>query len=552
MSLARFGGERRVSVADNSVLLLQLEGELPERAPVEFPLPFLEQQTPNTILDVWDMLRKAAVDSRIKAVVIEPRSLAIGWAKAQEIRANLEQFRKSGKPLVAFLRSPGTREYYIASAADMIYATPEDMIDVKGLRAELMFFKKTLDKLGVNVEIEHAGKYKDFGDMFVRENMSPETKEVLNSILDEFLGDFLTTVGKARKKTPEQIRAILDQGPFLAEQAQKVGLIDALRYEDQVFGDLERRLKSGDLKKLPHRDYAKVTAASLGLEGGSKIAVLVGEGGITRGTAGDDGMSEDGITAEGFNRLLRKVANDVSVRAVLVRIDSPGGDAIASDDIWREMNQLSKKKPVVISMSDTAASGGYYMAMTGDPVLAYPGTYTGSIGVVFGKANLKGLYNKIGVTKDILTRGRFAAIDSDYTPLTDEGRRKLREGIDSTYKTFVEKVAVARKRKFEQIEPLAQGRVWLGSQAKSRGLVDEIGGFDRAIELLKQKAKIGKDEKITLVTYPPRRNWFEVLLGWTPESAVEGKVGSFLRSWEARLWLNGGMMRVMPYAIEVR
>jgi protease-4 len=553
-SVARFGIERRPSIPSSGILRLQLEGGIPERPPVEFPIPFLGQETRVTVKDVWETLRKAAADSRIKAVTLEPRNLDVGWAKLEELRADLEQFRKSGKPLVAYLKSAGTREYYLATAADRIHIGPEEVLDVKGLRAQMTFFKGTLDKLGVEVEIEHAGKYKDFGDMFTRKEMSPETEQVINSVLDDIYGRLVSVIAAARKKTPAQVRAMMDEGPFLAPQALQHGLVDSLIYEDQMFGELERRLKSTDLPKIALKDYVKVEPASLELEGGAKIAFLVGEGGITRGSPGDDGMGEDGITSEGFNKLLRKVGNDGTVRAVIVRIDSPGGDAMASDEIWREMNALSDKKPLVVSMSDAAASGGYYMAMTGDPIVAYPGTYTGSIGVVFGKPNLRGLYDKLGVTLDTLTRGKYADIDSTYKPLGPEGREKLREGIDATYRSFVSKVAEARKKSYEQIEPVAQGRVWLGSQAKQNGLIDELGGIDRAIELVKQKAKIGKDEKVTIVTYPPRRSVLDLAFGRAPESAFESrlpKIGRALLDWKNRLMLEGGLLRVMPYSIEV-
>src|SRR5713101_547987 len=417
-SLARFGTEKRVTVPDNATLVIRLEGDIPERPPMEYPIPFFEQHAATTVKGIWELLRKAAVDSRIKAVVFEPRGIDAGWAKLEEIRAGLENFRKSGKPLVAYLKGPTTREYYLASAADRIYMGPEEYLDVKGLRAAMMFFKGSLDKLGVQVEVEHAGKYKDFGDMFERTDMSNETKEVMNSVLDDVYGRLLSTLATARNKTVEEIRATIDEGPFLAKQSVAKGLIDSLLYEDQMFGELKDRLKSGEIKKLSHRDYMKVSAASLGLEGKPRLAFLVGQGDITRGESGDDGYGETGIGAEGFNKLLRKVGNDASIRGVIVRIDSPGGDAMASDDIWREMNLLSKKKPLVISMSDAAASGGYYMAMTGDPIVAYPETLTGSIGVVFGKPNLRGLYNKIGITKDAVQRGAHADIDSDYAGLT--------------------------------------------------------------------------------------------------------------------------------------
>ena len=555
VSAAKFVTEKPAVILPNSTLLLQLEGEIPERSPVEFPIPFLDQQTHSTVRDVWEILRKAAVDSRIKAVVLQPRNLEAGWAKLEELRTDLEQFRKSGKPLIAFLKEPHTREYYLATAADRIYMGPEELLDMKGMRAEIMFFRGTLDKLGVQMEVEHAGKYKDYGDTFTRTEMSPETKEVINSVLDDAYGRLINTIATARKKTPEEIRATIDAGPFLAKQAVSEGLIDALMYEDQMFGELQSRLKSGDIKKVQHRDYGKVTPASLDLEGKPRLAFLVGEGAITRGDPGDDGIGQDGITSEGFNKLLRRIGNDGNIRGVIVRIDSPGGDATASDDIWREMNALSKKKPLVISMSDAAASGGYYMAMTGDPIVAYPGTFTGSIGVVMAKPNLHGLYDKLGITVDSLTRGRFADLDSAYHPLSPAGREKLRERIDETYRAFVTRVAEGRKRSNPEIDALAQGRVWLGSQAKPRGLVDELGGIDRAIELVKDKAKIGRQEKVTIVSYPGRRNIFDVALGRNTEGAFESRfpaLGKILNNWQNRLLARGGLLRVMPYSLELR
>jgi protease-4 len=554
-SLARFGTEKRTVVPDSATLILRLEGEIPERPPIEFPIPFFEQQAASTVKDVWELLRKAAVDTRVKAVVFEPRNISAGWAKLEEIRGDLEQFRKSGKPLVAYLKGPTTREYYLATAADRIYMGPEEYLDVKGLRAGMMFFRGTLDKLGVQVEVEHAGKYKDFGDMFERKDMSPETKEVMNGILDDVYGRLLSTIATARKKSVEEIRATIDEGPFLAQASVSKGLVDSLRYEDQMFGELKDRLKSGDIHKLSHRDYLKVTPASLGLEGKPRVAFLVGQGDITRGSSSDDIYGEEGIGAEGFDKLLRRVGSDSTIRAVIVRIDSPGGDAMASDDIWREMNLLSKKKPMVISMSDAAASGGYYMALTGDPIVAYPGTYTGSIGVVFGKPNLHGLFDKLGVTEDSLQRGRFADIDSEYQPLTPAARQKLREGIDVSYRDFVSKVAEARKRPYNQVEPLAEGRVWLGDQAKERGLVDELGGIDRAIELVKERAKIGKDEKVALVTYPPKRSVLDILMSRTPESALETRLtplARLARNAHLKLMSHPGLLRLMPYTIEVQ
>ena len=543
--------EKPPSIADGSTLMLELDGDIPERAPVEFPIPFLQQKTPPTVAEIWTTLRKAAADGRIRAIVFEPRDLQIGWAKLQEIHDDLEGFRKSGKPIYAYLKTPGAREYYLATAANRIYMDPEDELNLKGMRFELMYFHNTLDKLGVQVEIEHAGKYKDFGDMFTRTSMSLETKEVLTSVLDGLYGNLVQTIAAARKKTPDQIRSTIDQGPFLSPEAKGQGLIDGLLYEDQMFEEVKAKLAGGDLKKLSLHDYLKIPASAVGLGGKQRIALVTGQGGISRGEAGEDFSGDSGIESESFDRILRRVGNDSDIKGVVVRIDSPGGEVFASDAIWREMNLLSKKKPTVISMSDTAASGGYYIAMTGDPVVAYPGTITGSIGVVFGKANLHGLYDKVGVTKDFLTRGRFADIDSDYQPLSAAAREKLKTAIDENYRSFVTKVATARRRKFDEIEPLAQGRVWLGSQAKANGLIDELGGLDRAIELVKDKAKIPKSERVSLVTYPAKRSIFDILFGQAIESALESRLGGVLKSWQIRLWTRGGMMRLMPYTIEV-
>src|SRR5712692_4053714 len=199
--------EKPPTIADGSTLILELEGEIPERAPVEFPIPFLERRAQPTVVDVWTTLRKAALDGRIRAIVFEPRNLQIGWGKLEEIRADLENFRKTGKPVYAYLKTPGAREYYLATAANRIYMDPEDELNLKGMRFELMYFRNTLDKLGVQVEVEHAGKYKDFGDMFTRSSMSPETKEVLTTIIDDLYGNLVQSVAAARKKSPEEIRA---------------------------------------------------------------------------------------------------------------------------------------------------------------------------------------------------------------------------------------------------------------------------------------------------------------------------------------------------------
>jgi protease-4 len=413
----------------------------------------------------------------------------------------------------------------------------------------MMFVKNSLDKLGVQVEVQHVGRYKDAGDMFTQNEMSPETREVMDSVLDNLYSDLLQTVAMGRKRSPQEIRAILDDGPFTAKQAKAKGLVDELRYEDQIYGELKDRLKQPEIKKLSHRDFFKAVEGS-DRDVRKRIALLVGEGAIMRGSGEDAMFTDEGFTSGAFIQMVRKVANDRDINGVILRIDSPGGDAFASDEILREVKLLSQKKPTVVSMSDTAASGGYYVALSGDPIVAYPNTLTGSIGVLFGRVNLRGLYDKLGVRKEILKRGKNADIDSDYQALTPAARAKLQEGLAEVYQSFVAHVAEARKRRYEEMEPLAQGRVWLGSQAKSKGLVDELGGLDKAIELVKAKAKIAASERVRVVPYPPRRNIIEQYLKSTSESAVESKLRAFFGGFDYRLWSTGGVMKIMPYVIQ--
>jgi protease-4 len=529
------------------MLVMRLEGSIPEQAPMTIPLPWFESQAQPTVADLWALLRKAEKDDRIKAILLEPRGLGAGWAKIEELRAGLRQFKKSGKPVYAYLRGPSAREYYLATAADKIYFNPEDILDLKGLRAELSFYRGTLDKVGVELEVEHAGKYKDAADSFVRTSATPETREVIGSILDQLFGELVNSVASSRKLTPAQVRSLIDEGPFIDQAALSAKLIDGLLYEDQVRDALKKQLKGQTLERLSHRDYLRSTAFG-GSDGDkNKIALVVGEGAISRaGGEAEPFSDEEGIRSGPFMRLLRQVREDASIKGVVLRVNSPGGDAIASDEILHEVKLLAKKKPLVVSMSDVAASGGYYIAMTGDPVVAYPNTITGSIGVIYGKANLKGLYDKLGINVEIIKRGQNADFDTSSRPMSDAARKKLREGIFSTYQAFLERVAEGRKRKVADIEPLAQGRVWMGAQAQGNGLVDQLGGLDLAIDLVRQRAKIPATERIRLVPFPPKRTLFDqifnsnesVLASLQPPS-VEAAAMTTARKWMREVGLEG-------------
>ena len=554
--LAKLGSAEK-SIERDSTLVLRLEGSISEKAAADMPFGFLGGAAPPTVTDVWKSLKKAAIDPKIKAVVLMPRGLSVGWAKLQEIRGALVEFRASGKPLFVFLRAPRTPEYYLATAAERIHMVPEDFLDMKGLRAEITYYKGALDKLGVKMEVEHAGKYKDAMDSFTRTNMAPESREALDLLIDGLFAHLTETIGGARKKPGADVRKLLDDGPFLADQAVAAGLVDALSFEDQFFDEVKKKI-GVEVKRVGLGDYARATVD--GFEGRNKIAMIVGDGAIVRGGSAANPLEDSAqITVAQMTKLFRQVGDDNSIKGVILRVDSPGGDAVASDEILREAKLLSKKKPMVISMSDVAASGGYYIAMTGDPVVAYSTTITGSIGVIYGKVNLKGLYDKLGLTKDVVKRGRNATIDSEYYPMDAHGQKKLKEGVDSVYKTFVGLVAESRKKKFEEIQELAQGRVWLGEHAKQRGLVDAMGGLDKAIELVKVRAKLAANEKIRLIVYPAKQSLFEQLMargdvsaaGWM-DSAVRREIREWTGGMPMELFRQGAILRLMPYRLEFR
>ena len=544
-------GQPQTRVGENSALVLDLAGSVPERAPVEIGIPLLGEENQTTVVETWQLLRKAASDPRIKGLVVAPRGLGVGWAKLEELRAQILKFKESGKPVYAYLRNAGSHEYYVAAAADRIYMAPDDWLDVKGLRAELMFLRNTLDKVGVAMEFEGIGLYKDAPDTYTKTSPSPQTLEVTNQILDQYFGNLVSVIAQGRKREPEAVRAAIDLGPFVGKSAVDAGLVDEMLFEDEVYKRLEQQLGGKTMAHVHSRDYAKASVSGEG--GGARIAVVVGDGEIlAAGT--DPGLSDAGMTASGMARTLRQVREDSSIQGVILRVDSPGGDAIASAEILHEVQALSAKKPTLISMSDYAASGGYMMSMSGYSVLAYSNTLTGSIGVFFGKLTLRGLYDKIGLNKFLLTRGRWAAIDSDYTPLGPAERQRLQQELKIYYRGFVERVAAGRKKPYDTVEPLAQGRVWLGTQAKKNGLVDEIGGLDRAIEMIKDKAQIPASERVSLVTFPARRSLLEVLMNRAePNAGLESAIDRVLGGVPWRSLSSGsGVVGLMPYGLQVK
>ena len=549
--------QRPPEVEANTTLIMDVQDDIPEQRAPDIAGQILGSADRTTFLSLLQDIEKAAADQRITAILLKPANLQMGWGKLQQLRSALEQFQKRGKKVLVLLEVAGSREYFLASVADKIYLSPVGFLNLKGMRAEVMFFKDILGKIGVQADLEHIGRYKNFSDQFTDNHMSDAFREATSSMLDSIYGNFISTVAAARHRSAEGMRNLIeDTGPFEADRALRLGLVNQLYYEDQILDEIKSGNPNQQFHKLSMSAYSKVPASDAGLRGGDRIALVYAVGSITDG---EDEFNpiEGGKTlgAKTMSAVFEEVGNDKSIKGVIVRIDSPGGDALASDNIWRGMVSLRKKKPMVISMSDEAASGGYYIAMTGDPLVAEPGTLTGSIGIVYGKVNLKGLYDKLGINKEIISRGKFSGMDSDYAPYTPEERGRVRELMNDFYAKFLARVATARKMTPEAVDKLAQGRVWTGEQAKNNGLIDDLGGFSRAMELMKQKAGLRPDARVELVEYPQRKNLVELLLGRAQktEGTLPSEISQWLSQWklvervsQRPLWAR------MPYAFHFR
>ncbi len=550
-------------VGADSVLRIDLSGALTEHKALDFSFRLPGEDAALTVLSLRRAIAHAADDDRIRALWLDCGGLDAGWGKAQEIRWAIEEFAESGKPVYAYMQVGGMLDYYVASAADEIYIAPEGYLDLKGLRAEVAFYKGTFDKLGVDVEMVQAGKYKSAVEPYTRTAMSDEFRLVIDQMLDAYLGHYASVVAPSLELTEAELIALLDEGPFLPPAAEEAGLVQGLLYPDEFEARIAESLEVDEVDAISYGAYHRDRIGGLNLGGRKRVAVLYGQGSIIRGSDSNDPFGSEVLASESFSQVVADLRENDDIEAVILRIDSPGGDAIASDRMWRELNLLNEDKPVVVSFSDVAASGGYYMAMIeGAPIVAYPATVTGSIGVFFGKVNLHGLYDKVGLNKEIVVRGRNAAIDSDYTPLDDDARIKVQQGVDRVYETFVNKVADARGQDFEAIHEIAQGRVWLGVQAIENGLIDEIGGFERAIEIAKERAEIDADEEVLLVSYPTPKRWIDLLLEQNGLAMAKTLFPAQLpAAWRAVLeewkgsWAafsDGGMLVMSPYSLSVR
>src|SRR2546423_2424771 len=476
---------QRPSIRDNSVLEVRVSGPLPDYVPDD-PFRRLFGTPPQSLTSLLTQFRKAKIDKRITAIILDVDASDVGWAKAEEIRGAIADFRSSGKPVYAYMEMGMNKDYYIATACDKIYVAPPGELFITGLAADVMFFRGSLDKLGVYPDIYQIGKYKSAGDMFTQKQMTDAHRQFMNELLDDLYGRYVDGIAKGRSKSSDDVKKLIDNAPYNAAQAKDAGLIDGALYRDDVEKELKRRLgykESDELRIAKASDYRQISQESLGLNKGEKIAVVYAAGDIVSGGSQFGSSGEETIGSDSLVKALKEVRDDSSIKAVVFRVDSPGGSGLASDIIWKGVESLKQKKPVVVSMGDVAASGGYYISAGANKIVAEPSTITGSIGVVGGKPVVKGFYDWIGVTNEYLTRGTNAGMFRESEKFNDTERKKFEEFLNATYDDFITKVGQGRGKPKEQIDSIGQGRVWTGEQGKDRGLVDEYGGLDKAIEL---------------------------------------------------------------------
>lgn len=506
---------RGPSIAQGSTLVLKPAGALRERVSDDL-VGQLVGRDEGTVSAFVASLKLAKRDARIANVLLRPSTLDLPyWAKVQELRDAILDFRKSGKQVVAYLEYGGDREYYLASAADRVFLLPSSPLDLTGVASYEIFLRGLFDRFGATPDFVAIGKYKTAPNQLTEKSMTPSHREMSQSLNRDMYEQLVRGIATGRGKTEEDVRRLLDQGPFAPDDALQYGLVDGLAYEDEL-DDRVPALRTGmdDEGHVDEETYRRVTPASIGVRPASKIALLYAVGTIVSGRSGYDPLNGEVIGSDSLVEDIRRIRADDSLKAIVLRIDSPGGSAVASDVIWRELTltrDQAPSRPLIVSMSDLAASGGYYIAMAGNAIVAQPATLTGSIGIYSGKIALGGTARQYGVGTETVKDGANADIYSPFAPFTPPQREKLMTFMRTFYDGFVEKAAKARNTTPERIDAVAQGRVWTGEQAKAQGLVDELGGLDVAVRLAKQRAKIPADEDVELVLFPRRKTFYEVL-----------------------------------------
>jgi protease-4 len=527
--LARRGGGPSLLGGDR-LLTLVLDGPLEDYAE-QVPFTWPGERPAPTLAALWRGFAAARSDASVKGVALRIVDADFGFAKAAELRRQIAATAAAGKLVACYLDTAGeggngTLEYFVASACPSVALAPAGELNLLGLWSDALFVRGSLDKLRVEPSFLTAGKYKSAAEIFTERAHSPAAREALVAVLDGYFRQLLAGIAEDRELERDAVAALIDRAPLSADDARAAGLVDALEYPDQFESRLEQ-LAGGELAREDLLDYARRRAAPA--RGGRRIAVLFARGTLVRGASGFDPWSgESFVGAESLSEQLRELAEDDAVAAVVLRVDSPGGSALASDLVQRRLELTVAAKPVVVSMSDVAASGGYYIAARASRIVAEPGTLTGSIGVVTGKlATGRFQEETLGATHDVLARGAHAGLYSTLRPFDEAERELVARRVDDVYQRFVGHVAAGRKLTRERVHELGQGRVWTGEDALAVGLVDELGGLDAAVAAARAAAGLGAGEgRLELL---PRPRTFLDWLGAAPPPPFSAELVALAR-----------------------
>ena len=560
------------TVKDNSILHMELTQEIVDRGSKEdFMLDFgpFKGTTQLGLNDILEDLEKAKTDDRIKGVFLDMGFMVNArMATVKEIRDKLIEFKQeSGKPVIAYAELYTQGTYYLASAADQVYLVPEGDLDFRGLQAEMMFLKGLFDKLGIEMQFIRGSnnKFKSYGETFIYTEMSPESEQQMTELIGSLWDQYLTAVGDSRKLDKARLNEVAEKLMIReGKDAVDVGMVDGLKYRDEVITIVKEKMgldADKDLELTSLGQYARASVPKK--EGGKttstykkpKVAIVYAQGGI------NSGESSDGdIGSTTLSEAIREAREDTTVKAIVLRVNSPGGSGLASDVIWREVDLAQKTKPVVVSMGDYAASGGYYIACAADRIYAQPNTITGSIGVFGIIPNMQGLFNdKLGITFDGVKTNKYADMMTTTRPLSAEEKSIIQGYVDKFYDTFKMRVAEGRKLTVAQVDDIGQGRVWTGAKAKELGLVDEIGGLEDAIAGAAELAKLTEGDYRT-VDYPEQESFIKELMknldggakAWVREEAF-GEDVELMHQFEAVRKARGmmGVQARMPFELEV-
>ncbi len=554
--LAVVAPDKEVAIADNSVLQLKLTvpiAEMEIEDPVAELLPGAGEQRVG-LIQLKQTIAHAKEDDQIKGIYLNISYLMAGITTVEEIRESLLDFRQSGKWVVAYSDMYSEGGYYLASAADKVYLNPEGELEFNGLATDVTFFKKMFDKLEIKPEVFRVGDFKSAVEPFLRDNMSDANRLQLNSIINSIYGEMLGKVSESRKIPRDRLKEISDKMLVRkAKQAVEHGLVDSLLYEDQVKDELRGRLGLKKDKTVPLVRYANYKKSfTTTSESRNEIAIIVADGTIMPGESNDNVVGGATIADA-----IRKARTNDKVKAIVLRVNSPGGAFQASDQMWREVSLAAKEKPVIASMSDLAASGGYYLAMACDTIVAQPTTITGSIGIFSVLFDLSGfLGNKIGITSEEVKTGEIGELVTVMRPLTEVEKDIWQKKTEEIYESFTGKAAQGRKMTQDDIKKIASGRVWTGAQAKDNGLVDILGNFEDAIRIAGEAAKIGKDYKLKY--YPHQKTFLERLTTDAEHSAkaflLERDLGEYypwFKQWQ-RVKEYQGVQARMPWEVKIR